>query len=104
MENFPATVLWRAFGQTEASQYVICIGFFGSDIHYKAIQHFRFWCTKIVYHILNSTDIDPVLHPTKGYALTNRPTKAMIVFLFTLAETSQKFIKFQITFAQEAVA
>jgi len=28
----------------------------------------------------------------------------MIVFLFTLAETSQKFIKFQITFAQEAVA
>jgi len=28
-------------------QYVICIDCFGRDIHYKAIQHFRFSCTKV---------------------------------------------------------
>jgi len=32
-------------------QYVICIVFFGGDLHYKAIQHFCFSCTKVLKSI-----------------------------------------------------
>jgi len=29
-------------------QYVVCIVFFGRDFHYKAIQHFRISCNKVI--------------------------------------------------------
>jgi len=35
-------------------QYVIGIVFFGRDFHYKAIQHFRFSCTKAAFVVRNA--------------------------------------------------